>query len=75
MRSPACKKISFSSTDFGGGHGEDAGTDLFVMTEVGASGREFRFGTAGYTMVGGKTIGFILGEAIHGTIIISLMLI
>jgi len=51
----------------------DAGTDLFVMMQVGASMQEFRVGTAGYLVVGETIIGTIFGEAIHGTIIISLM--
>ena len=52
----------------------DAGTDLFAMTEVGASMEEFRVGTAGYTLAGERTIDSIFGEAIHGTIIIYIML-
>ncbi|MGZ6236934.1 MAG: hypothetical protein ACXWMJ_06400, partial [Syntrophales bacterium] len=35
---------------------------------------EFRVGTAGYTLAGERTIDSILGEAIHGTIIIYIML-
>lgn len=53
----------------------DVGTDLFVMMQVGASMQEFRLGTAGYTLVGERIIDSIFGEAIHGAIIIYLMVI
>ncbi|MGZ6224016.1 MAG: hypothetical protein ACXWMH_00705 [Syntrophales bacterium] len=74
MSSPLCRKKSFSSTATGGDHGVDAGTDLFVMMQAGASMEEFRVGTAGYTLAGERTIDSIFGEAIHGTIIIYIML-
>ena len=53
----------------------DAGTDLFVMMQVGASMQEFRVGTAGYLMVGERTTDSIFGEATHGTIIIYITVI
>ncbi len=67
----ALQRKSFFTTAIGGGHGTDAGTDLFVMIEVGASSQESRVGMAGYLTIGETTIGIISGEATHGTIIIS----
>ena len=52
----------------------DGGTDLFIMTEDGATGlEESRFGIVGYTPAGERIIGLDSGVAIHGAITISLI--
>lgn len=52
----------------------DAGTDRCIMTEVGLSMQEFQFGIEESPVTGERITEIMFGEAIHGTIILSLML-
>jgi hypothetical protein len=67
------QKKSFFIMAGGGDLGMDVGIDLFIMIQVGESMGEFQFGTGGYPIIGERIIETISGEAIHGTIIIYLI--
>ncbi len=70
MLLPVYHKNSFSITDLGGDHGMDAGIDLPTTIVVGLFIQEFPYGITGYRTVGERITEPIVGEAIHGTIII-----
>jgi hypothetical protein len=59
----------------GADHGMAIGIALSVMTQVGASTEEFRFGIGEYLVVGERTIETIYGQVIHGTTVLYIMVI